>query len=169
MFTKDAWIQSSERLLPLLLLSFVVAACGTAHGAESEESETNSVNTTKEDKTMPGQPYYLEIVSADAEQIIQMYAQSVGAEFGESVQHLGGARVAMLEGGSQIGVRAPMREDEGPLWRVYLQVENLSAAIEGARAAGAQVAIEEMPLGEGNGKIGIVIHGGVEHGFWELD
>lgn len=113
------------------------------------------------------QPHYLEIVAEQVEALCSFYERTAGAEFGPPDAQLGGARVARLDGGSLLGIRAPLRSDEGPLWRVYLRVDDLDRAIAAARDAGAEIALEGMDLGADHGTIGIVLHGGVEHGFWQ--
>lgn len=117
---------------------------------------------------MNGEPHYLEIVTPAADQMCDLYARTVGAQFEDPSPHLGGARVASLPGGARLGIRGPLRDDEAPLWRVYLRVDDLDAAVSAARDAGAEIAIDRMSLGDAHGDIAIVIHGGVEHGFWEL-
>lgn len=116
---------------------------------------------------MHGTPHYLEIVTPNVDEVCDLYAKTIGAAFSEDA-HLGGARIAVLAGGARIGIRAPLRPDEGPLWRIYLRVDDLDTAVAGARAAGAEVAIERMPLGGGHGDIAIVLYGGVEHGLWQV-
>lgn len=116
---------------------------------------------------MTGEPHYLEIVTPDVDGVCTYYERAVGVSFDEPLANLGGARVAVLPSGARLGVRGPLRDDEGPLWRVYLRVDDLDAAITAARLAGAFVALEGMSLGDEHGRIGIVIHGGVEHGLWE--
>lgn len=111
-------------------------------------------------------PHYLEIVTPDVEGTCRYYQQTFGFSF-ETYEQLGGARVAVLPNESRVGVRAPMRDDEGPLWRVYMRVADLRAATDAASQAGATVALDSMDLG-GHGRISIVIVGGIEHGLWEL-
>ncbi len=133
-----------------------------------EKAQTSAAQSIDTDKghNMQGKPHYLEIVSPDVQAICSLYEQSLGIEFEQPAKDVGGARVASLPDGTLLGVRGPLREDEQPVVRIYSRVKELSAAIEAARKAGAQVALEEMPLGE-RGRIGIVILGGIEHGYWQ--
>lgn len=110
---------------------------------------------------------YLEIVTPDVNATCDALGQMHGVSFGEPDAGLGNARTAALEGGGRIGVRAPMREDEHPVVRPYLLVEDIEAAVEAARAAGAQIAIPPMEI-PGSGKFAIYIKGGIEHGLWKL-
>jgi len=75
----------------------------------------------------------------------------------------------VLPGGSRLGIRAPLRDDEGPLWRIYLRVDDLERATAAAREAGGEVALDGIRLGGAHGRISIVLCGGVEHGLWQLD
>lgn len=117
---------------------------------------------------MSSKPHYLEVVTPNVEDVCDLYAKTTGAEFSAGVAELGGARVATLEDGTQLGIRAPLRPDEGPLWRIYLRVEDLEAAVAAAREAGGEVAIERMALGGDHGDIAVVLLGGVEHGYWQV-
>ena len=49
--------------------------------------------------------------------------------FGEADALLGGARTCTLPDGSIIGVRAPLRDNENPVVRPYLLVEDLEKAV----------------------------------------
>lgn len=132
-------------LPPLVLL----AACTTTHTA----NHTPRVE-------------YLEIVTPQADATCSVLAEIRGVEFGEPIPELGGARLAPVAGGGSIAVRGPLRPDETPVVRPYLMVDNLDAAVAAAREAGAEIAIERMPI-PGRGTIAIYILGGIEHGLWE--
>ncbi len=110
---------------------------------------------------------YLEVVTPDVDGVCAMYAQSQGAEFGDSDMSLGGARTATLRDGGIVGVRGPLRETEEPVVRAYFLVDDIQAAVDAAAQSGAQVALPPMELGA-HGTCAIVIHGGVETGFWQL-
>ena len=110
---------------------------------------------------------YLEIVTSDVEAVCDMYAQSHGAEFGDSDMSLGGARTAKLGDGGVLGVRGPLRDTEDPVVRPYFLVEEIQAAVDAAAKSGAQVALPPMELGD-HGTCAIVIQGGIEFGFWQL-
>lgn len=110
--------------------------------------------------------HYLEIVTPDVDATCATLSKMHGVEFSDAVAELGNARTAALHGGGRIGVRAPMQEMEKPVVRPYARVDDLAEAIETAKAAGAQIAIESMDI-PGGGKIGIYFLGGIEHGVWE--
>ncbi|KAA3614304.1 MAG: hydroxylase [Planctomycetota bacterium] len=109
---------------------------------------------------------YLEIVTPDVNATCDALEQMHGVSFGEPDVGFGNARTAALEGGGKIGVRAPLREDEHPVVRPYLLVEDIEAAVNAAQAAGAQIAIPPMEI-PGHGKFAIYILGGIEHGLWK--
>lgn len=111
--------------------------------------------------------HYLEIVTPDVDATRRLYAESVGVEFTEPDPALGGAVVAVLPGGSRIGIRAPMHELETPLVRVYVRVRDLNAAVSAAADAGGEVLLASMDL-PGHGRIAIHRLGGIEHGLWQV-
>ncbi len=110
---------------------------------------------------------YLEIVTPDVNAVCETYAQLHDVEFGESDQDLGGARTATLENGGMLGVRAPLRDDENPIVRPYMLVEDIQATVDAAAKSGAEVALPPMELA-GHGTCAVVIQGGIESGFWQL-
>lgn len=110
--------------------------------------------------------HYLEIVTPDVDATCAALGKMHGVTFGAPVAELGDARTASLVSGGRIGVRAPMHAAENSVVRPYVLVDDVKQAIEGARAAGAEVAIESMEI-PGQGTIGIYFLGGIEHGVWE--
>lgn len=110
--------------------------------------------------------HYLEIVTPDVDTTCEALASAHGTTFSEPIPELGNARMAPLDGGGSISVRAPMRATEAPVVRPYIMVDDLAAAVEAARAAGAQIAIPAMEI-PGRGTIAIYILGGIEHGLWQ--
>ncbi|MEL7499477.1 MAG: hydroxylase [Planctomycetota bacterium] len=108
---------------------------------------------------------YLEIVTDDADALCKHYAAH-GATFGEPDVNLGGARTAKLEGGGMIAIRGPLRDDEAPVIRPYLLVDDIKTAVDTAAAAGAEVALPSMEL-PGHGTCAVVIQSGIECGFWQ--
>ena len=109
---------------------------------------------------------YLEIVTPEVAGVCATYAAAYGVEFSDPVPALGQARTAALPGGGRLGIRAPMRDTEAPVVRPYFLVEDVAAAVEAARAAGAEIAVPPMPL-PGQGVCAIYLQGGVEHGLWQ--
>ena len=109
---------------------------------------------------------YLEIVTPDVDGVCATYAQLHGTEFGEPDPALGNARTAPLPGGGTLGVRAPLRDDEAPVVRPYLLVDDIEAAAEAATAAGGEIAHPPWPI-EGRGTFAIFLQGGIDHGLWQ--
>ncbi len=110
---------------------------------------------------------YLEIVTADVDTTCSALESVHGVRFGKPVAEFGNARTATLKGGGRIGVRAPMREDEKPVVRPYVLVDNIEAALKAAEAAGGHIAMAATEI-PGHGKFGIYIQGGIDYGLWEL-
>lgn len=112
-------------------------------------------------------PHYLEIVTPEVEATCTILSQTQGVTFSEPLEELGGARTADLEGGGQIGVRAPLHDDEEPVVRPYFRVTDIEQAVEVAESAGAKIALppSEVP---GRGRIAIYFLGGNQHGLWQV-
>lgn len=110
---------------------------------------------------------YLEVVTADVDATCSALEKLHGISFGEPEAMLGNARTASLKSGGRIGVRAPMREDEDPVVRPYVLVDDIEAAVKAADAAGADFAMypTEVP---GHGKFALYFQGGIQYGLWQL-
>lgn len=109
---------------------------------------------------------YLEVVTADVDATCSALEKVHGVSFGEPEAALGNARTAPLKGGGRVGVRAPMREDEEPVVRPYVLVDDIEAAVKAAEAAGGEFAMyaTEAP---GLCKFAIYFQGGIQYGLWE--
>jgi predicted enzyme related to lactoylglutathione lyase len=112
------------------------------------------------------QIHYLEIVTKEVDAVCAAYAAANGVQFGKLDAGLGNARTAALPGGGLVGVRAPLRENEGPVVRPYWLVDNIEAAVAAAVQAGGQIAHPPMEI-PGHGTFAIYLQGGIDHGFWQ--
>ena len=110
---------------------------------------------------------YLEIVTPDVETTCGALEKLHGVSFSVPEAGLGNARTALLGGGGQIGVRAPMHESEESVVRPYILVEDIEAAAEAAKEAGGEIAHPPMEI-PGHGKFAIYILGGIHHGLWQV-
>lgn len=110
--------------------------------------------------------HYLEIVTPDVDALCAQYAQVHGVTFGHPDPQLGGARTAPLTGGGMLGIRGPLRENEPPVVRPYVLVDDIAAAVTAAADAGADIAVSSMELGE-HGTCAIVVQGGIDCGLWQ--
>lgn len=111
--------------------------------------------------------HYLEIVTNEGDLVCEAYAAATGAEFREPDPALGNARTAPLGGGGLVGVRAPLRDTEAPVVRPYWLVADLDSALKGIVSAGGEVALPATEI-PGHGTIAIYVHGGNDHGLWEV-
>ncbi|MEL6360779.1 MAG: hydroxylase [Pseudomonadota bacterium] len=113
------------------------------------------------------QVQYLEIVTPNVNETCAALTKLQGVSFKGPEPMLGNAHVAVLSGGGQIGVRAPMRDDEDPVVRPYLLVDDIQAACAAAEEAGAEFA---MPATEipGHGTFAIYFLGGIQYGLWQI-
>lgn len=111
--------------------------------------------------------HYLEVVTKNVEAMCRLYSHLYDVEFGETVMKLGGARTATMTGGGIIGIRAPMRDTEGPVVRSYWRVDDIQSAVVKAEKQGALIAMPPTEM-EGMGQFAIFIQDGIEAGFWQV-
>ena len=111
--------------------------------------------------------YYFEIVTPDAEATRDLYTATLGWQFSDPAPELGNAFVATLPDGSLCGIRGPMHDQEQPIARNYLRVDDLEKAVQDAVEHGGFLALPPMEI-PGRGRIAIFQLGGVDHGLWEL-
>ncbi len=130
---------------------------------KSDDASSSAVAQEKE-KTV--QIQYLEIVTPDVEALCKQYSENHGVTFSEPVAEFGNARTATLSGGGKIGIRGPLRDNEAPIVRPYMLVEDIDKAVKAAAEAGAEVAMPPMTI-PGQGKFAIVIQGGIQRGLWQ--
>lgn len=136
---------------------------GTPDAGETDSSVDQS-NSKRNEKHM--HVHYLEIVTPEVDVLCKQYSTLHGMTFGEPEASLGNARLAKMEGGGMLAIRAPMRPDEAPVIRPYVLVEDIEASVAAAADVGAEVALPPMEL-PGHGTCAIVIQGGIECGFWQ--
>ena len=113
------------------------------------------------------QVHYLEIVTPAVDETCGAMETLHGVSFSPPEAGLGNARTATLADGGRIGVRAPMREDEDPVVRPYVLVDDVEAAAAAAQAAGGELALPPMEI-PGHGTFAIYILGGINYGLWQL-
>lgn len=111
--------------------------------------------------------HYLEIVTPDVDAICAQYSKVHGVVFSDPDPNLGGARTAALSDGGILGIRGPLRDNEMPVVRPYLLVDDIAASVAAAAEAGAEVAVPPMEL-PGHGTCAIIVQGGIDSGFWQL-
>ena len=112
--------------------------------------------------------HYLEIVTPDPDGLCQHYVASIGATFGEPVMELGGARVAPMTDGGLLGIRAPLRDTEGPTVRPYFLVSDIDEALASAASTGGEIAMPSTHI-PSYGHFAILIREGIETGLWQLE
>ena len=85
--------------------------------------------------------HYLEIVTPDVDEAVELYSELHGVTFGDPNPNFGGARTAELDGGGLLGIRAPMRDTEEPVVRPYYRVDDIEEAVASAHRVGTQIAM----------------------------
>ena len=144
----------------------LLAAGLLAFGPSPSQAAEDKPRTQASDEEKAMTVHYLEIVTPDVDKTCVALGKAHSVEFGEPISELGNARTASIAGGGRIGVRGPLRGDEEPVVRPYVLVEDLTAAVEAAKAAGAEIALPSMEI-PGQGTIAIYTLGGIEHGLWQ--
>lgn len=142
---------------------------GIAFAQQPEPNDESKGGVQESDQPEKGgtmKVQYLEIVTTEVDALCGQYSAVHGITFSEPEANFGGARIAQLDGGGRIGIRGPLRATETPVVRPYMLVDDIKAAVESAAAAGAEVAMPPTPI-PGNGMFAIVIHGGIDCGFWQ--
>ena len=148
-----------------LLPALAVCTLSTTEPMVCQDQSAPEVQGSKEEKAI--QVLYLEIVTPDVDAMCGTLETLHGVNFSNPEAELGNARTAALEGGGLIGVRAPMREDEEPVVRPYVLVDDIESAVEAAKAAGGEIAMPPTEIPK-RGKFAIYIHGGIQHGLWQI-
>ena len=151
--------------IALLAATVALCACSTSNARIQSAQTPTDTQEAQEEQAMLVQ--FLEIVAADMEETCSALEKVHGVRFGPPVAAFGNARTAALQGGGKISVRAPMRADEHPVVRPYVLVQDIQAAVEAARAAGAEIAHPPLEI-PGHGTFAIYILGGIQHGLWQL-
>ena len=123
-------------------------------------------DTPSDPRLPPMSLHYLEIVTPEVDAVCAAYTTANGLQFSDPVPEFGMARTAKLPSGALLGVRAPMHEQEEPVTRPYLLVEDIEAAWAAAVEAGGQVAVPPTEI-PGRGKFALYFLGGTQHGLWQ--
>ncbi len=143
---------------------------GTVATQQSKSDDAVNRETRESKPAVAGESmkvHYLEIVTPEVDALCGQYSAVHGITFSEPDASLGGARTAKLAGGGMIGIRGPLRDTEAPVVRPYMLVDDIKAAVEAAAGAGAKIAMPPMEI-PGHGMFAIVIHGGIDCGFWQV-
>ncbi len=148
------------------LIAAPVASVFPSGCSKTEESQDEPASQTKPDaKTM--KIHYLEIVTPNVDAAVALHTQLHGVTFSAPAPNFGGAKIAELDGGGLLGIRAPLRDTEEPVVRPYYLVDNIEEAVASASRAGAEIAMTPTEI-PGSGKFAIFIQGGIETGLWQV-
>ena len=94
-------------------------------------------------------------------------AAANGLQFGQPDAGLGNARTAPLKAGGLVGGRAPLRDTEQPVVRLYWLVQDIEAADAAIAQASGHIALPPTEI-PGHGTFSIFFQAGNAHGLWQL-
>jgi len=110
--------------------------------------------------------YWLEIVTPEVETHCQIYQNLYGVSFNLRPE-LGNAYVTEIPGHGQLGIRAPLHNDETPVVRPYVLVNDIENAVNMARQSGSTIIHAPLDIA-GFGTFAIAETGGIQHGFVQV-
>jgi predicted enzyme related to lactoylglutathione lyase len=116
----------------------------------------------------PGEPCWIELFSPDTDAAAEFYGRVFGWTATEPDEAFGGYRMFLRDDQPVAGL---MRNDGsmgGPnAWSVYLTTDDAAETAEKARAAGAQVVVEPMQVGDIGHMTMVVDPAGAAIGAWQ--
>jgi predicted enzyme related to lactoylglutathione lyase len=117
----------------------------------------------------PGTPSWVDLSTADPAAAKEFYGGLFGWEATDAgpVEETGGYAMFTLRGKMVAGVGPLMDPNQPQVWSTYISTDDVDAAAERARAAGAQAIVEPMDVMDA-GRMAMVMHpaGGLV-GFWQ--
>jgi uncharacterized protein len=117
--------------------------------------------------TSAGAPCWIDLTTSDTAVATDFYAGLFGWAAGEADPQFGGYFM-FLQGGPPVAGCAPVNPgDTADVWAVYLTVEDVQKTLDSATAAGGQVVVPVMEIGDA-GTMGVVRDpGGSTIGLWQ--
>ncbi|TFD48978.1 VOC family protein [Cryobacterium frigoriphilum] len=120
------------------------------------------------DSFTPGEPCWVDLMSSDVERSKQFYTSLFGWTATESGDEYGNY-VTFWKGDAQVAglARQQPGSNFADVWTTYLAVDDIDAAAESARAAGAQILMEPMTVGD-QGRMAMILDPtGAAIGLWQ--
>lgn len=122
------------------------------------------------DSFIPGEPCWVDLMSSDVERSTAFYTQLFGWTATEAGEEYGNY-VTFWKGDAQVaGLMRQLPDSTIPDgWTTYLAVEDIDKTTEAARAAGGQVLLEPMTVGD-QGRMAMLLDpSGAAIGLWQSD
>lgn len=94
----------------------------------------------------PGTPCWTDLGSPDPAAAADFYSGLFGWEIMEGPPEAGGYRMCLLRGAPVAGLGPQMMPEVRPYWTTYVCVTDAAAVAEQARAAGAEILAEPLPV-----------------------
>ncbi len=118
--------------------------------------------------TVPGAPCWIELFTPDTDAAAAFYGRLFGWTATEPDEQFGGYRMFLHDGQPVAGLMANDGTSDSPsAWTVYLASDSVAATVEKATAAGAQVVVGPMQIGDLGHMAGLVDPAGAFVGAWQ--
>jgi predicted enzyme related to lactoylglutathione lyase len=118
--------------------------------------------------TTPGAPCWISLFTTDVDTAVSFYGGLFGWSAGEPNEEFGGYRM-FFRGEEPIAGLMPNDTGQPSVWAVYLATSDIDATIEKARARGATITTEVMPIADLGSMAELVDPAGASVGAWEAD
>lgn len=114
-----------------------------------------------------GAPLWIDLMSSDVEKSKAFYGALLGWTADEPNPDFGGYTNFRKDGEQVAGLMAAQEEGLPDVWSVYLAVTDAAATVAAAKAAGAQVFVEPMAVGDLGTMAVMADPGGAAIGMWQ--
>jgi predicted enzyme related to lactoylglutathione lyase len=117
----------------------------------------------------PGTPSWIDLGSPDVDASVEFYGGLFGWTADPGSPEFGGYRMLRNKGKQVAGVGPLMNPQQPPAWTTYVSVEDAKATSQKAKAAGAQVLVEPMQVGDAGSMAILQDPTGAVFGLWQPD
>lgn len=120
----------------------------------------------------PGDPIWVDLYTADLDRAIAFYGELFGWTADRGGPEYGGYTTFSKDGAPVAGAMSRPEGDDDPFpdrWTVYLSAADAAATVAKATAAGGDVVVEPMRIGEVGTMAVLTDVGGIAVGVWQAD
>jgi uncharacterized protein len=115
----------------------------------------------------PGTPSWVDLGSPDVDASVKFYGDLFGWTADEGSPEFGGYRMLRSNGKQVAGVGPLMNPQQPPAWTTYVSVDDAKATSEKAKAAGGQVLVDTMQIGDAGSMAILQDPTGAVFGLWQ--